>query len=51
MSPMLRAMIDLVLMRLWGIVVGGAFADGMAMIFSERPSSNRACETVKLLCS
>ena len=50
-TPILNPMMELRLMWLCDFGVGGGFAEGMATMFSERPSSNLACETEKFECS
>ena len=50
-APTLNPMIELRLRRLCDFGVGGGSAEGMAIMFSARPSSNLACETEKLECS
>lgn len=47
-TPMLIPMIELRLRRLCDFGVEGGSAEGMAIMFSERPSSNLACDTEKL---
>ena len=51
MSPMLNPMMELRLMRLGDFGVERTSAEGIATMFSARPSSNLACETEKLECS
>ena len=50
-SPITKPIMELRLMRVWDFIVGGGCAEGMATMSSERPSSNLACETEKLLNS
>lgn len=50
-TPTLIPMIELRLTRLCDRGLAGGSAEGMAIMFSGRPSSNLACETEKLECS
>ena len=46
-TPKLKPMIELRLMRPCDFGVGSGSAEGMVIMFSERPSSNLACDMEK----